>query len=364
VAIQQGANPDELRALGKQFALRSTSIRNAQRSIDQLTARLPQVWAGGDAEDFARRWAQVHRPAFAQLAATLNEGATTLVANADAQERTSAELDGASRGGAGGGGSASGIDLSSAVLGAGAFALGGLRSFLGVQKLVKAPFTLLKHGAQYGWVLKNERAAFIRSFQQGFHRVGGPGLRLGRFGANGPLDELLSQSGKSGGLTGALTKISDATSLKNLDKLTGLEGTWASKFLAEKPWIGAGTKLEWLGKSGLGRTLGWAGVGFSAYDAYQGFAHGDAMAGMAGLGKAALGVGCFLPPPAGTVCQVASVGIALYENREAIWNGTKAVAGAVADGAEAVAGAVTDGAEKVGGAIADGAKSVAHFFGF
>jgi uncharacterized protein YukE len=362
VAIQQGANPEELRALGKQFTIQSAAVRNAQRSLDQLTARLPQLWVGGDAEEFTRRWAQLHRPAFAKLAAGLSESAKTLAANAEAQERTSAELDASPRRGTGPGGPQG--DLSSALLGAGALALGGLHGFLGVQKLVKAPFTLLKHAAQYGWVLKNERAAFVRSFQQGFHRVGGPGLRLGRLGANGPLDELLSQSGKSGGLTGALTKISDATSLKNLDRLTGLEGTWASRFLAEKPWIGAGTKVEWLGKSGLGRTLGWAGVGFSAYDAYQDFAHGDVKAGAWSTTKAVLGVGCFMPPPAGTVCQVASVGIALYENREAIWNGTKAVAGAVADGAGAVAGAVADGAEKVGGAVADGAKSVAHFFGF
>ncbi|NUP74588.1 MAG: WXG100 family type VII secretion target [Sinomonas sp.] len=358
MTIRQGANTAELRLLGKQFAAKATAVRNAQGSLDQLASKLPSVWVGSDSDELLQTWTRIHRPTFQRLAEQLGDAAKTLAANADAQERVSNDLGGPGPGavgpGAPGGANQGGFSVSGAFLGAGALAVGGLKTFMGVQKLVKAPFTLAKVASQYKWVLDNERTAFIKSFQQGFHRVGGPGIRLGRLLSNRPLDELLSTAGKSGGATGALTRLSDLTSLKNLNKLPGLDNNaLASRIFEEKPWIGAGTKLEWLGKSGLGRTLGWAGVGFSAYDAYQGFSSGDYSKGLAGLGKTALGVGCFLPPPAGTVCQVASVGIALYENREAIWNGTKAVAGAVASGAEHVAGAV-----------ADGAKSVAHFFGF
>jgi hypothetical protein len=130
--------------------------------------------------------------------------------------------------------------------------------------------------------------------------------------------------------------------------------------LEEKPWLGAGTKLEWLGKSGLARGLGWAGVGFSAYDSVKSFADGDVKGGLASAGKGLLGVGCFLPPPAGTVCQVASVGIAVYEN----WDTISSVGKDIGEG---VVNAVKDPGKFVSDTkdtLVDAGKSVGKFLGF
>ena len=123
--------------------------------------------------------------------------------------------------------------------------------------------------------------------------------------------------------------------------------------------IGAGKSYEWLGKGGLGRGLGWAGVAFSGYDTYKSFSEGDLAGGAANLGKTMLGVGCFLPPPAGTVCQVASVGIAVYEN----WDTISSVGKNVGEG---IVNAVKDPgkfANDTMDTVNDGLKSVGNFLG-
>ena len=76
--------------------------------------------------------------------------------------------------------------------------------------------------------------------------------------------------------------------------------------------------------------------------------------------KAMLGVGCFLPPPAGTVCQVASVGIAVYENWDTISSVGKNIGEGIVDAVKDPGEFVSDTADTV----KDAGKSVANFLGF
>ena len=242
--------------------------------------------------------------------------------------------------------------------------VGALRAGMGIQKYIKAPLTLAKHLGQYGWVLKNQRGDFARDLlTKGRHRLGGPVFDSRHLWQTTPgnkaLEGLLKDSTKGSRTLNAIDRASDIASLKNLnnfikplDKLGGL--------VAEKPWIGADTKLEWLGKSGLARGLGWAGVGFSTVDSVQSFANGDVKGGMASAGKAMLGVGCFLPPPAGTVCQVASVGIAVYENWDTISSVGKNIGEGIVDAVKDPGEFVSDTADT----IKNAGKSVAKFLGF
>ncbi|MBT2567332.1 hypothetical protein J7I84_12660 [Arthrobacter sp. ISL-85] len=78
--------------------------------------------------------------------------------------------------------------------------------------------------------------------------------------------------------------------------------------------------------------------------------------------KTGLGIACFLPPPAGTVCQVASAGIAIYE-MPAVKN---FVNGAVKDTGEIVAKKAVEGASFVaetGKNLAGLGQSAAKFLG-
>ena len=235
---------------------------------------------------------------------------------------------------------------------------------MGVQRNIKAPLTLAKHVGQYGWVLKNKRAEMAQNLlTKGRHRLGGPVFDsrhlMQTTAGNRALEVLLKDTGKSSRILARIDKASDIASLKNLNKYIGP----LSKFgplLEEKAWLGAGTKLEWLGKSGLARGLGWAGIGFSAVDSVQSFADGDIKGGMASAGKGLLGVGCFLPPPAGTVCQVASVGIAIYENWDTISSVGKNVGEGIVNAVKDPGKFVSDAADNV----VDAGKSVANFFGF
>ena len=163
-----------------------------------------------------------------------------------------------------------------------------------------------------------------------------------------------------------IDQASDVASLKNLqdikgplDKFLGPLNKVAS-LTAERSLVGAGTKYEWLGKAGLARGLGWAGVGFSAYDSVQSFAKGDIEGGLGSAFKAGLGVGSFLPPPAGTVCQVASVGIAVYENWDTISRVGKDVGEGIVNAVKDPGKFVSDTASN----IKDAGESVAKFFSF
>lgn len=314
MAIQQGANPEQLRALGKQLTIKSTTIRNAQRSIDQLTARLPQVWAGQDAEDFARAWAQLHRPAFQKIATDLADSAKTLAANADAQERTSAELDGGRHGGA---------------AGPGGSGPGGSGTAPGGKDTPWLPDWLENNPFYNAWNVYGTVKAFP-NLRFGVTEL----VRLGRgLDLTADSDKLLV------GFRNAFKVSSDIFDLnfKDISVMGGLAETskWAK------------------GLDAFGKGLGGLGVAIDGVQAIDHFSDGDYGQGAYSLVKAGLGAASFLPPPAGTACMVASGALALYDNVPVIHNAVNAVGSGVKDAAEGVAHAAES--------AWDGAKS---FFGF
>lgn len=352
-----GADVAQLRTLAQQFGKTSETL--LQQSTT-LTSAINgnTAWKGADGARFTSEWNGSHRALIQKTALALKAESKRLMTHAEQQEKASnnGSGTGGGTGAPGPGGNGSGGNW--ALLG-GAAAVGGLRAAMGIQKNIKAPLTLAKHVGQFGWVLKNQRADFIKSFVQGKHRIGGPGFAPHRLISNPALDDLLKGSTAANRGLAAVDKASDIASLKNLNKYIGPLGKFEG-FFAEKPWLGAGTKLEWLGKSGLARGLGWAGVGFSAVDSVRSFADGDLKGGAAGLGRTALGIGCFLPPPAGTVCQVASVGIAVYENWDTISSVGKNVGEGIVNAVKDPGKFVSDAADTV----TDAGKSVANFFGF
>lgn len=352
-----GADVAQLRTLAQQFGKTSETL--LQQSTT-LTSAINgnTAWKGADGARFTSEWNGSHRALIQKTALALKAESKRLMTHAEQQEKASnnGSGPGGGTGAPGPGGNGSGGNW--ALLG-GAAAVGGLRAAMGIQKNIKAPLTLAKHVGQFGWVLKNQRADFIKSFVQGKHRIGGPGFAPHRLISNPALDDLLKGSTAANRGLAAVDKASDIASLKNLNKYIGPLGKFEG-FFAEKPWLGAGTKLEWLGKSGLARGLGWAGVGFSAVDSVRSFADGDLKGGAASLGRTALGIGCFLPPPAGTVCQVASVGIAVYENWDTISSVGKNVGEGIVNAVKDPGKFVSDAADTV----TDAGKSVANFFGF
>ena len=353
-----GADVAQLRTLAQQFGKTSESLLQQSTTLTSAI-NSNTAWKGADGARFSSEWNSSHRALIQKTAFALKAESKRLLTHAEQQEKASNAAAGAG-GGPGALGAAGG---NWAVVG-GAAVVGGVRAAMGFQKNIKAPLTLAKHVGQYGWVLKNQRAELAQTMlTKGRHRLGGPAFdsrHLGQTTAgNRALEVLLKDTGKSNRILARIDKASDIVSLKNLNKYIGP----LSKFgplLEEKAWIGAGSKLEWLGKSGLARGLGWAGVGFSAADSVRSFADGDIKGGVGSALKAGLGVGCFLPPPAGTVCQVASVGVAIYENWETISSVGKNVG-------EGIANAVKDPGKFVSDAqdtVKDAGTSVAKFFGF
>ncbi len=356
-----GADVAQLRTLAQQFGKTSETLL---RQSSTLTSAINgnTSWKGADGARFTSEWNGSHRALIQRTAQALKEESKRLLTHADQQEKASVTAAGAGGGpGPLGGshGSGNGGGIGPLLGGAVAGGIGGIRAGMQIQKYLKAPLTLAKHVGQFGWVLKNQRADFVKSFVQGKHRIGGPGFAPHRLISNPALDKLLKSSAATNRGLAAVDKASDIVSLRNLDKYVGPLGKF-EKVFAEKPWLGAGTKLEWLGKSGLARGLGWAGVGFSAVDSVRSFADGDVKGGMASAGKGLLGVGCFLPPPAGTVCQVASVGIAIYENWDTISSVGKNVGEGIVNAVQDPGKFVSDAADNV----KDAGKSVAKFFGF
>ncbi|MDQ1594411.1 MAG: hypothetical protein QOH40_967 [Arthrobacter pascens] len=350
-----GADVAQLRTLAQQFGKVSDNLLQTSSHLTNQINSTPS-WKGTDASQFRSTWNTEHRALIQQTARALKHESKRLLDNANEQEKASDAAPG-SGGGPGTlsdpGGTLAGV-LGGVLLGG----FGALRTGLTIQKYLKAPLTLAKHVGQYGWVLKNQRADFVQSFVQGRHRIGGPGFAAHRLLGNSALDDMLKGSSDAKRGIGLIDKASDIASLKNLN----LHVPGLSRFgplLEEKPWIGAGTKLEWLGKSGLGRTLGWAGVGFSAIDSVKSFSEGNVEAGLGSAFKAGLGIGSFMPPPIGTVCQVASVGILVYENWDTISSVGKNIGEGIANAVKDPGKFVSDTADT----LSNGVKSVGNFLG-
>ena len=231
-----GADVAQLRTLAQQFGKTSETL--LQQSTT-LTSAINgnTTWKGADGARFTSEWNSSHRALIQKTALALKAESKRLMTHAEQQEKASNAATGAGGGpGAlGPGGNGSGGNW--ALLG-GAAAVGGLRAAMGIQKNIKAPLTLAKHVGQYGWVLKNQRADFIKSFVQGKHRIGGPGFAPHRLISNPALDDLLKGSAAANRGLAAIDKASDIASLKNLNKYIGplgkFEGFFAGKALARR----------------------------------------------------------------------------------------------------------------------------------
>jgi hypothetical protein len=354
-----GADVAQLRTLAQQFGKVSDGLLQTSSQLTTQINNSPS-WKGSDAAQFRSDWNGNHRALIQRTARALKDESRRLLDNATEQEKASDAAPGS------GGGPITlgepGSPWPAMLGGVLAGGVGALRAGMTMQKYIKAPLTLAKHVGQYGWVLKNQRADFVKSFLQGRHRIGGPGFAAHRLLGNSALDDLLKASASKNGALGLIDKASDIASLKNLNKHIPIPGiSKFAPFLEEKPGLWAGNReLEWLGKTGLARTLGWTGVAFSAIDSVKYFSEGKVGDGLASAGKGLLGIGCFLPPPAGTVCQVASVGITIYENWDTISSVGKDIGEGVVNTAKEVGNYVSDAKDT----LMNAGKSVGKFLGF
>ena len=87
-----GADPDQLRALAKQFSSGSNQIRSSLETVSSLV-NSTQSWQGPDASAFQQRWNSQVKQLGNTVVHALELGSTTLIKNADEQTATS-QVDG------------------------------------------------------------------------------------------------------------------------------------------------------------------------------------------------------------------------------------------------------------------------------
>jgi uncharacterized protein YukE len=350
-----GADPDQLRALAKQFSSGSNQIRSSLETVSSLV-NSTQSWQGPDASAFQQRWNSQVKQLGNTVVHALELGSTTLIKNADEQTATS-QVDGGPGGGGPGAPGTPGNPGPAGPKGSDDPDGGGFFSD-------GSPF-------RDAWGKWGEYKNYIGLPKN----VLGMGLMM-RQGADAFYDiAKWKDLANVNTLYGALDDTGNLLGLKNLNQyLPGLKG--AAGFFEESPLFfkGMGDTMESLGKGGLGRALGWAGVGFNVYDAVEKAGSGDGWGAAGSVAKAALGVACFLPPPAGTVAQIGSAAIAIYEIpavKEFVDTGFKAVGDTVASGAKAVGDTVSSAikdpgkfASDVSKNIGDMGEGVKDFFGW
>lgn len=100
-----GMDVQAITTVARQLGDEMARLEAMGRAVDRLVAQLRDAWRGQDAAEFARRWAGTHAPTVRKATAELTELQRTLQRNVEAQERTSATLDGAFPGAGGGPGS-------------------------------------------------------------------------------------------------------------------------------------------------------------------------------------------------------------------------------------------------------------------
>ena len=94
-----GLNVAEIRNLAGQLQRRAESFERTTREIQRLVDLSRTNWAGPDIRQFEARWNGVTHATAQRISSDLRQLAEIARRNADAQERASAELDGASSGG-------------------------------------------------------------------------------------------------------------------------------------------------------------------------------------------------------------------------------------------------------------------------
>ena len=335
-----GADVAQLRTLAQQFSKTADLLQQQSTQLSSQINNSP-AWRGRDAEHFRSNWNGNHRALLQQTASRLKQESKLLLKNADEQEKASTDgPGGVGRPGAGGPAGSSGSPLPADPWGPEWLAKGSpFRDGWGIRGTFKSALDLPKN--VFGLAVMGSKGLDAFTNAELWGKLPGKSITYN-----------LLDSG------------TDLLGLKNLQKYIPALNQFGGVF-KESPWLfkGQGAILEGIGKGGLGRGLGWAGVGLNAFDAVGSLAGGKyEEAGWSGA-KAALGVACFLPPPAGTICTVVSAGIAVYEI-PAVKEFVNGAAGKVVD---TVSSAVKDPGkfvEDTGKNLADLGKSAASFLGF
>jgi uncharacterized protein YukE len=339
-----GADVAELRTLAQQFGKASDTLLQQSTLLNNQINNNPS-WKGQDAVVFRSEWNGSHRAMLQQAAFALKQESKKLLENANQQEKASSN--------AASGGSGGTVPVGPGSAGPGGSAAPSPANPLGPDWLAKgSPF-------RDGWGLRSQVKAGLDLPRNVF------GLAvLGHQGAQVLADARAWKMLPARSITyNLLDSGSDLLGAKNLFKYIPPLSSYRS-FFEEAPLLfkGQGPVLEALGKGGLGRGVGWLGVGLNGLDTARYVAEGKTGDAAWSAVKTGLGVACFLPPPAGTVCQVASAGIAIYE----IPAVKTFVNGAVKDAGEIVAKKAVESAAFVtetGKNLADMGKSAAKFLG-
>lgn len=336
-----GADVEQLRTLAQQFSKTADLLQQQSTQLSSQINNNP-AWKGADAQRFRSDWNTSHRTLLQQTVSRLQQESKVLLKNAEEQEKASTNGSGAVPGSGSDGFPAgpAGTPYAPNPWGPDWLAKGSpFRDGWGLRSQVKAGLDLPK--SVFG--LATMASKGLDDFTDA--------ARWAKLPANSVTYNLLDSG-------------TDLLGLKNLQKYVPALNQFDG-FFKESTWLfkGQGPVLESLGKSGLGRGLGWAGVGLNAFDTVGALAAGKTDAALWSGAKTALGVACFLPPPAGTVCTVVSAGIAIYE----IPAVKEFVNGAASNVADTVAGAVRDPGKFVqdtGKNLAELGKSAASFLGF
>jgi hypothetical protein len=334
-----GADVAQLRTLAQQFSKTADLLQQQSTQLSGQINNSP-AWKGRDAEHFRSDWNGNHRTLLQKTATRLKQESKLLLKNAEEQEKTSsAEGSGSSQG--------NGLTVSSASNPAAA-------NLWGPDWLAKgSPF-------RDAWGLRGAGKAALDLPKNVFGLATMAAKGLDNFADASRWAKLPATSVTYN----LLDSGTDLLGLKNLQKYIPALNQFGGVF-KESPWLfkGQGSVLEGLGKGGLGRGLGWAGVGLNAFDTAGFIAEGKTEDAVWSGAKTALGIACFLPPPAGTVFTAVSAGIAIYEI-PAVKEFVNGTASTVAD---TVASAVKDPGkfvEETGKNLADLGRGAASFLGF
>lgn len=329
-----GADVAQLRQLAQQFGVASEALLKQSAALSGQINNA-SAWKGSDATRFKSEWNSNHRTMLMKTASSLKQESKKLLEHASQQEQASNAAPGTGGGPLSAPGGGPGQDGQNP-WGPDWLAKGStFRDLWGARGNIKAPFDLVKNSL-------------------GLYQVWQKGMpALGDFAAWSKVWGKLPAQSAAFNLLDSAT---DFLGAKNLQKYIPSLNKFPAVF-AENKWLfqGKGEILESLGKGGLGRAIGWAGVGLNAYDTVSNVAKGNYGDAAISGAKTALAVGSFLPPPAGTVCMVASAAWAVYD----IPVVKNFVNGAVSNTVDAVA----DAGKAIGDGIADVGKGAAKFFG-
>lgn len=336
-----GADVEQLRTLAQQFGQVSDTLLQTSSHLTNQINSTP-AWKGNDANQFRSNWNSSHRALIEQTVRALKDESKKLLDNANQQERASDAAPGSGGGPIPGGtapGQPGGPGSKQNPWGPDWLAKGSpFRDSWGLRSQFKAGLDLPKN--VFG--LATMAAKGLDNFTDA--------ARWAKLPATSVTYNLLDTA-------------TDFLGLRNLQKYFPALNQFGGVF-KESPWLfkGQGAVLEGLGKGGLGRAVGWLGVGLNGFDTAKYIAEGKTGDAIWSGTKTALGVACFLPPPVGTVCQVASAGIAIYE----IPAVKSFVNGALQDTGKVVAKSAVESAAFVvqtGKNLADMGKSAAKFLG-